>query len=147
MRVGAPTVLTSVPPVGPKNLDTPWSDIDSMPKAVTTSDEGAVSILSAVTKSSSSSIFRFFVLLSERSGWGSFEDLAWMMASASSSWWTRSLILAIRRWRCSVAARTKLDWGESVCAHTIIGYTPSALAGGEAPCGAVSIQETARTTV
>lgn len=86
VRIGAPMVLTSVPPVGPKNLETPRSDIDSMPKAVTASDAGAISILSASVKSSSSSsVLRFFVLPSERRGWGSFEDLAWMIASASSS--------------------------------------------------------------
>ena len=121
---------TSVPPVGPKNLDMPCSVMESMPKAETTSPEGA----SGMSKSSSSSIFRLFILLSDRRGWGSLDDLACKIASASSSWCTRSLILAIRRWRCSVAASTKLG-GEWVCGREsrTEWYSPSSLAGGETP--------------
>ena len=100
---------TSVPPVGPKNLETPRSDIESIPKAVTTSPEDATD-WSGAMRSSSSSIPLLFDDPSDKSGCGSLEPLACIIASASSSWCMRSLIFAIRRCRCSVAASTKLGY-------------------------------------
>ena len=82
MRVGA--LHTSVPPVGPKNLETPRSDMESIPKADTTSPE-LEGPGTCESNSSSSSMFLFFVSPSDKSGCGSFELFACMIARASSS--------------------------------------------------------------
>ena len=99
---------TSVPPVGPKNRETPCSETDNVPNE---SMRVAVDIggwLVTLSSSSSGSVFSTDTRSSRKRGCGSLEPLACKMASASSSCRILSFILAIRLCRCSVAANTNL---------------------------------------
>jgi len=96
--------------VGPKNLDIPCSDIESVPKASMTSPVWPTCPMLSSAGASDSSRSSVCIKSSWRSGWISVECLAWRAANASSSWRIRPLSFAMRRCRCSVAAKTNLTF-------------------------------------